>query len=62
MQSTQYHISIYNRLPEEEPSVSKHVEDTKKLKIKVLIREGAFYWFMLYNCITMNGVKNAMHL
>jgi len=28
---------IYNRLPEDEPSGSKHVEDIKKLKIKILI-------------------------
>jgi len=27
----------YNRLPEDEPSGSKHVEDIKKLKIKILI-------------------------
>jgi len=30
---------IYTRLPEDEPSCSKHVEDTKKLKIKILIYE-----------------------
>jgi len=34
---TLYHSCIYSRLPEDEPSVSKHVEDTKKLKIKILI-------------------------
>jgi hypothetical protein len=28
---------IYNHLTEDEPSVSKHVEDIKKLKIKILI-------------------------
>ena len=28
---------IYNSLPEDEPSGSKHVEDIKKLKIKILI-------------------------
>ena len=32
-----YHNCIYNRLPEDEPSGSKHVEDIKKLKIKILI-------------------------
>jgi hypothetical protein len=32
-----YHNCIYNRLPENEPSGSKHVEDIKKLKIKILI-------------------------
>jgi hypothetical protein len=31
------HNCIYTRLPEDEPSGSKHMEDTKKLKIKVLI-------------------------
>jgi len=32
-----YHNYIYNRLTEDEPSGSKHVEDIKKLKIKILI-------------------------
>jgi hypothetical protein len=32
-----YHTYIYNRLPEDEPSGSKHVEDIKNLKIKILI-------------------------
>ena len=27
-----YHNYIYNRLPEDEPSVSKHVEDIEKIK------------------------------
>jgi hypothetical protein len=31
------HNCIYTRLPEDEPLGSKHVEDTKKLKMKVLI-------------------------
>ena len=31
------------------PSVSKHVEDIKRLKIKILIYKGAFCWFILYN-------------
>jgi hypothetical protein len=34
------------RLPEDEPSGSKHVEDT--VKIKILVNKGAFYWFILY--------------
>jgi hypothetical protein len=34
-----YHICIYNRLPEDEPSGSKNVEDTKQLNIKILINE-----------------------
>jgi len=29
-----YNNCIYNRLPEDEPSGSKHVEDTKNLKLK----------------------------
>jgi hypothetical protein len=32
-----YHNCIYNRLPENEPSGSKRVEDTKKLKIRTFI-------------------------
>jgi len=31
-QNTQYHTCIYNRLPEDEPSGSKHVKDIEKLK------------------------------
>ena len=38
MQNTLYSTCMYNRLPEDEPSGSKHVEDIeKKLKIKILI-------------------------
>jgi len=36
-QNMPYHNCIYTPLPEDEPSDSKHVEDTKKLKIKILI-------------------------
>jgi hypothetical protein len=32
-----YHNCIYNRLPEDEPTGSEHVDDIKKLKIKTLI-------------------------
>jgi hypothetical protein len=32
-----YHNFIYNRLPEDELSGSKHTEDIKKLDIKILI-------------------------
>jgi len=28
------YLYIYNRLPEDEPSISKHVEDTKNYKLK----------------------------
>ena len=33
--SITYHTCIHNRLPEDEPSGSKHVEDIKNLKIKI---------------------------
>jgi hypothetical protein len=32
-----YYNCMYSRLPEDEPLGSKHVEDIKKLKIKILI-------------------------
>ena len=35
--NTLYHTCIYNRLPEDEPSVSKRVEDITRLKIQILI-------------------------
>jgi hypothetical protein len=35
--NTLCHTCIYNRLPEDELSSSKHVEDITKLKIKILI-------------------------
>jgi len=35
--NTLYHTCTYNRLPEDEPSGSKHVEDNRHLKIKILI-------------------------
>jgi len=38
-----------NRLPEDELLNSKHVEDIKKLKVKLYFRKGAFCWFILYN-------------
>jgi len=41
------HTFTYNRLPEDEISGSKHVEDSK-LKIKILIEKR--YFFILY-CI-----------
>jgi len=37
MYNTLYHNCIYNRLPEDELSGSKHAEDIIKLKIKILI-------------------------
>ena len=50
----------HKRLPEDEPSASKHVEDInkfKKLKIKILILKGAIPWFILRKYITMHGAK-----
>ena len=38
MQNVPHHSCIYNRLPEDEPSGSKHEEDIKKLQIKTLIK------------------------
>ena len=35
--NTLYHTCTHNRLLEDEPSVSKHVGDIKKLKLKILI-------------------------
>jgi hypothetical protein len=37
MLNVPYHNCVHNRLPEDESSVSKHTEDIKKLKIKILI-------------------------
>ena len=39
MYNTLNHTYIHNRLPEDEPSGSKHVEDTTKIEIKILIYE-----------------------
>jgi hypothetical protein len=41
---------VHSRLPEEEPSGSKHVED-KKLKIKILIYKKAHFFVLLVCCI-----------
>jgi hypothetical protein len=32
-----YHNGIYSRLPEDESSGSKHIEDIKELKVGILI-------------------------
>ena len=48
-------INVHSRLPEDELLGSKHVEYIKKLKIKILIRQCAFRWFILYKCIIMHG-------
>jgi hypothetical protein len=42
-----YHTCIYNHLPEDEPSGSKHVEGINKLKIKIII----YKTFILFVCI-----------
>ena len=46
---------VYNRLPEDEPSGSKHVEDIKTLKH--LLMKGKFCRFILRNYNTMRGTK-----
>ena len=38
---------MYNHLPEDESSGSKHVEDI--VKIKMLFNKSAFCWFMLFD-------------
>jgi hypothetical protein len=48
---------IYDHLPEDEPSVSKHVKGINKLKIKILILKDAILWSILYIYITMHGAK-----
>ena len=45
-----YHYCIHSRLPEDESSGSKYVEDIKKLKKKYSFRKGELCWFMLYKC------------
>jgi hypothetical protein len=51
------HKSTYNRLPDDESSVSKHVEDVRKLKIKILIYKSVFFVY-IYNYIGKQGAKN----
>jgi len=49
---------MYNRLPEDERLVSIDVEDTKKLKIKIIIYKNVrLGWLTLYSYITMRCVK-----
>ena len=49
---------MYNRLPEDEPSGSKHVEGIKKFEIKIFIKKCGFCWFILCNCITVHSAKH----
>ena len=49
-----YHTCIYNRLPKDELSGSKHVEDFIKTKCSF---KKIHFWFMLCNYITMHGEK-----
>jgi hypothetical protein len=44
--NTLYQTCTHNRLPEDEPSGSKHVEDTTK--IKILVYKCAFCWVVLF--------------
>jgi hypothetical protein len=43
-----YHVSIYNPIPEAELFGSKHAEDIKRLKIKILVYNTCFCSFILY--------------
>jgi hypothetical protein len=45
-QSVPYHNCIYSRLPEDEPSGLRHVED---IKLKYWFRKCLFRWFMLHD-------------
>jgi hypothetical protein len=47
---------MYNSLPEDKPSGSKHVEDIKALNIKILFRKCAVRRFMFYN--ELHGAKH----
>ena len=51
MYNVPYHNCIYNRLPEDEPSGSKHVEDIKKIK-NLNINLGNMYFVGLYCIMT----------
>jgi hypothetical protein len=55
MQIVLYHTCTYNRLLEDEPSGSKHVEDN--ITIKILAHKSPFCWFILNNYIKMHGAK-----
>ena len=52
-----YHTCTYNRLPEDEPSVFKHVKDIKIQNLKYEFRKCAFRWFILFNYTTMHDAK-----
>jgi hypothetical protein len=52
--------TIYSRLPEDEALISKHVEDIKQLKIKILIRKCAFRWFKLYKLTSLISLPRAL--
>jgi hypothetical protein len=41
-------LRIYNRLPEDESSGSKRIEDTKKLKIELLIKKRLTFLSYIY--------------
>ena len=55
--SSAYKTAYNNRPPEDEPSGSKETED-KKLKIKILIKKGTFFWFILHKYSTIDGTKH----
>jgi len=43
---------MYNRLPEDEPSGSKHVEDI--VKLKYWFNKGSMCWFILYEVLAIS--------
>jgi hypothetical protein len=57
VENTPYRNSTYNRLPEDEPSGSKQIEDIIIKKLKYQSGKRAFCWFVLYNYIKMHSAK-----
>ena len=60
---TYIHTYIYNRLPEAEPSVSKHVEDSLKIKILPLKRRIMLvYVIRLHYNVQCKNIKYSLHV
>ena len=53
---TLYHTWTYERLPEDEPLVSKHIEDIKIKNYNVNLQKSGLSWFVLYY-IAMHDAK-----
>ena len=58
--NTIYYTCRYYRLPEDEPTGSKYVEDI--VKIKILIEKSAFCWFILYKVNLVAYISDIQHL